>query len=95
MKINGFIWPEDVIDKLAWKHHITVEEVEEVFENRPRIHFVQKGHVVNEDMYAARGQTEAGRYLTVFFIYKEDRKALLVSARDMDQKERKNYGKKS
>jgi uncharacterized DUF497 family protein len=46
-----------------------------------------------ENVYRALGQTDGGRYLAVFFIYKRDRKALPISARDMDGKERKGYGK--
>jgi uncharacterized DUF497 family protein len=40
------------------------------------------------------GQTEAGRYLTVFFIHNRMNKALILSARDMDEKERKSYARK-
>jgi uncharacterized DUF497 family protein len=46
----------------------------------------------NENIYAAYGQTESGRYLTVFFIHKPGNLALIISARDMDEKERKRYG---
>lgn len=45
-------------------------------------------------MYLALGQTEEGRYLAVFFIRKRNRVALVVSAREMDGKERKRYGRK-
>lgn len=44
-------------------------------------------------MYAAYGQTDAGRYLTVFFIHKPGGRALIISARDMDGKERRQYGR--
>jgi len=40
------------------------------------------------------GQTKAGRYLVVFFVYKKTREALVLSARDMDRKERKHYERK-
>ena len=52
---------------------------------------VQKGHVPGEDVYAAQGQTEAGRYLIVYFVYKTSREALILSARDMDDQERRHY----
>ena len=42
-----------------------------------------------EDLYAALGRTESGRYLIVFFIYKLSGEAFILSARDMDDKERK------
>ena len=44
---------------------------------------------------AAFGQTLGGRYLSVFFIYKPARTtAVIISARDMSDKERKTYGRK-
>jgi uncharacterized DUF497 family protein len=42
----------------------------------------------------ALGQTEAGRYLTVLFIHKKTNDALILSARDMADRERKMYGRK-
>jgi hypothetical protein len=94
MNITGYIWREDVIDKLAWKHQVQVEEVVEVFENKPRIERLERGHRPGEDLYVALGQTHDGRYLTVFFIYTRDDQALIVTARDMAKKERRRYGKK-
>jgi len=40
------------------------------------------------------GQSEDGRYLVAFFIHKEDRRALIISARTMDNAEKKRYGRK-
>ena len=94
MHIKGYLWREDIIDKLWWKHNVTVEEVEEVFANRPHVENIQKGHYQGEDVYAATGQTEAGRYLIVIFIYKLDQRALINTARDMTPSERKKYGRK-
>ena len=54
---------------------------------------MNKGHFRGEDVYRAFGQTDAGRYLVVFFIYKTSREALILSARDMDDKERKSYAR--
>jgi uncharacterized DUF497 family protein len=55
---------------------------------------VEKGDRRGEDVYLALGQTDAGRYLTVLFIYKFSSQALILSARDMAKKERKLYGRK-
>ena len=52
-----------------------------------------KGNVKGEDLYSALGQTEAGRYLVIFFLNKGRGKALIISARDMDAKERRRYDK--
>lgn len=94
MKIGGIIWLRDIVDKLAFKHHVEAHEVEEVLNDRPKIRFVEKGERKGEDVYIALGQTNAGRYLAVLFIHKKTREALILSARDMADKERKRYGKK-
>jgi uncharacterized DUF497 family protein len=94
MKISGFIWLDDIVQKLAWKHSVTQEEISEVFANSPRLYFVEKGNRKDENVYVAFGQTDSGRYLVVFFIYKKNRCALILSARDMTKAERKKYGKK-
>lgn len=94
MKINGVIWLRNIIDKLLWKHHVTTDEVEEVFSHPPRYRFLEEGDVEGEDLYSALGRTEAGRYLTVYFLHKVSGDALVISARDMTKKERRLYGKK-
>lgn len=94
MYIDDFIWLPDIIDKLTVKHHVTQDETEEVFFNRPRFRFIEKGVREGENVYSAGGQTDAGRYLIVFLIYKSNNSALILSARDMDKKERKRYGRK-
>jgi uncharacterized DUF497 family protein len=94
MKIENFIWLRDIIDKLAFKHHVDISEVEEVFNNRPKVRFAQEGDRKGEDLYIALGRSEAGRYLTVVFIHKKNNDALIVSARDMTKKERRQYERK-
>jgi uncharacterized DUF497 family protein len=42
----------------------------------------------------ALGQTDSGRHLSVLFIYKRTKEALILSARDMARKERRHYDKK-
>ncbi len=93
MKIVGFIWLENVVEKLEVKHNVFPEEVEEVIVAKPKIKKMNKGHFKGEDVYRALGQTETGRYLVVFFIHKLTNEALILSARDMDRKERRNYAK--
>jgi uncharacterized DUF497 family protein len=94
MNIENLIWLQDIIDKLVFKHQVDTSEVEEVFDNRPWIRFVQKGNRKGEDLYIALGRSEAGRYLAVIFITKKNNNALILSARDMAKKERKQYDRK-
>ena len=93
MKIVGFVWLEEIVEKLEVKHQVIPEEVEQVFSNQPRVKRMNKGHYRGEDVYRALGQTEAGRYLAVFFIHKLTHEALILSARDMDDQERKSYAR--
>ncbi|MFY9226349.1 MAG: BrnT family toxin [Blastocatellia bacterium] len=74
------------------KHNVDTTEVEELFGANPYTRFVKKGSQKGEDAYMALGQLESsGRYLVVFYIKKANNKALIISARDMDEKERKLY----
>lgn len=68
MYIDDCIWLPDIIAKLFVKHNVTQNEVEEVFFNRPTYRFVESGYRKNENVYSASGQTDAGRYLIIFFI---------------------------
>jgi len=72
---------------------LTTDEVEEIFDGSPRYRFIETGDVEGENVYAALGQTEEGRYLTVYFVHKKTDAALVISARDMTRKERRTYGK--
>ncbi len=94
MIIEGFIWLPDVIDKLEDKHAVRISEVESIFTENPVFNRVQKGHVKGEDLFRALGQSDSGRYLAVFFIYKKTRAVLVISARDMTEKERRQYAKR-
>jgi uncharacterized DUF497 family protein len=94
MKIDSLLWLPEIIDKLDWKHHVSTDEVEAFFQNAPIFRKIQKGHVAGEDLYVGLGRTNAGRYLSVFFIYKSSHEALIISARDMDKKERGYYAKR-
>lgn len=93
MIIDGIIWLDSIIDKLDAKHHVDPDEVEQVLNNHPLFRRIERGKVSGEDVYVAIGRTDGGRSLIVFFIYKQAREALVISARDTTPKERKSYGK--
>lgn len=93
MEIKEAIIPFEIEQKLSWKHNVQAYEVEEVLLRHPHIRFMAKGNVKGEDLYSALGQTEAGRYLVIFFLNKGKGKALIISAREMDAKERRRYDK--
>jgi uncharacterized DUF497 family protein len=79
------------------KYRVDPDEIEEVLRNRPKFRFVKKGDRKGEDVYLALlalGQTDSGRYLAVLFIQKPSAQVLILSARDMADKERKMYVRK-
>lgn len=45
MKIDGFIWVDEIIDEIEGKHGVQQYEVREVFINQPYFRFVDKGAV--------------------------------------------------
>ena len=91
MNLYEVIWKETFIAKIADKHGVATEEVEQVLFSKPHVRRAEKGHVKGEDLYAAYGQTESGRYVVAFFIHKHPTAALPISARDMTQSERRYY----
>lgn len=93
MEINRVIWLEDIVEKIIWKHGVEEYEVIETLENKPRFQRKEAGYKPGEDVYAAFGQTKAGRALSVFFVYKQDKRAIIVSERDMSQQERRKYAR--
>ncbi len=94
MIIDDFIWLPAIVEKLEYKHGVSIDEVEEIFFRKPRFRFVETGLQPSEDVYSVSGQTSGGRYLIAFFIRKANRVALIISARDMDRKERRRYEQK-
>ena len=94
MELYEILWKSQYVEKLAAKHGVMTDEVEEVLFGRPHIRFWEKGKVHGEDLYLAYGQTDAGRYLVVFFVRKPDQTALPISARDMTDAERRYFNER-
>lgn len=94
MKIKSIIWRPGVIEKIEAEHGVTVEEAEEIFKAGTIYRRGPRGkRRRGENVYKAYGQTDAGRYLFVPFIYKLDHRALILSARDMTDDERTLFRK--
>lgn len=93
MEISRIIWLEDIVQKLVWKHDVEEQEVIEALENKPTFQRKEAGHVPGEYVYAAFGRTNMGRHLSIFFVYTPDKRAIIVSARDMTQKEKRKYAR--
>jgi len=91
VNLYSIIWKEKFVEKLSVKHAVETDEVEDVLFSRPHVRRFEKGHIKGENLYAAYGQTQTGRYLIVFFVLKNKTSALPISARDMTSSERKYY----
>ena len=87
---TGFQWDKGNRNKNLIKHHVEDLESEQVFFNEPLIILDDPRHSVAEKRYAAFGRTDAGRLLVVVFT-KRGELLRVISARDMNRKERKFY----
>jgi hypothetical protein len=94
LKIKECLWLDKFVDKIIRKHNVSLEEVEQVLSKDPVIQRLEGGHVKGEDLFIGFGRTDAGRYLSVLFVLKKDKRALVISARDMTKRERRKYGKR-
>lgn len=88
----SFEWDSGNIDKNWLKHQVTTKEAEEVFDSKPDFIFKSEKHSTPELRYMIWGITKQGRKLAVIFTLREDR-IRIISARDMDKKERIEYEK--
>lgn len=92
MIINEIVWIRQFAEKIEREHQVMQHEVYELFLNNPVFRFAEVGDIPGEDLYRALGQTDAGRYLVVFFLRKPKGRALIISARDATKGERRHYG---
>ena len=91
-KFTGFQWDEGNKNKNLIKHQVKNWECEQVFFNEPLLILDDPKHSLNEKRWTAFGMTDIGRYLVIIFI-KRDKLLRVISARDMNRKERRFYEK--
>ena len=87
---TGFQWDDGNTRKNWELHQVSQVECEEVFFNRPLLVVPDETHSQREARYAALGQTNGGRRLSVILT---TRGTLIrvISARDMSRRERTVY----
>jgi len=85
---EDFEWDEGNIKKNLERHRVSHIECEEIFFNRPIIVKKDESHSTSEDRYLVLGKTDAGRLLFIVFTLRGN-KIRIISARDMNRKERK------
>ena len=89
----GFQWDQGNIDKNLIKHNVENWESEQVFFNKPLLVLDDPKHSIPEKRWTAFGKTDADRFLIVIFTKRGDL-IRVISARDMNKKERKFYDEK-
>ena len=87
---SGFDWDEHNVNKNWDKHNVHFTECEEVFFNKPFLVADDEKHSAGEKSYYSLGKTNARRLLFVVFTIRKN-KIRVISARDMNKKERKTY----
>lgn len=89
-KFSGFQWDRGNIDKNLIKHNVENWECEQVFFNKPILVLEDPRHSLSEKRWAAFGKTDADRLLVVVFT-KRGSLLRVISARDMNKKEKQFY----
>ena len=51
LRITNILWKEHFVDKLAYKHQVSVEEVEQVLSRDPLIRRIAKGRYKGDIMF--------------------------------------------
>ncbi len=92
-KFLGFQWDRGNINKNLIKHGVENWECEQVFFNKPLLILDDPKHSGPEKRWAAFGKTDAERFLVVIFT-KRDNLIRIISARNMNRKEREFYNEK-
>jgi hypothetical protein len=87
---NGFEWNKHNSQKIRIKHDVTPVECEQVFFNIPVIAGDDSKHSKTENRFYVLGQTDSGRLLFLVFTVRSN-KLRVISARDMNKKERRVY----
>jgi uncharacterized DUF497 family protein len=89
---GSFEWEESKAQANFAKHEITFEEASTVFDDPLFIVFKDPDHSIREERYIILGQSQRRRYLIVSFTERE--RTRLISARELDSRERKAYEQK-
>jgi len=91
--VEGFEWDDGNARKSLDKHSVSQAEAEQVFAGEPLLAEDVK-HSEDEARFQALGETVEGRRLHITFTLRDDsRKIRVISARDMNRKERAIYEK--
>lgn len=93
-QFQGFDWDDANRDKNWHRHRVAWWECEEVFFNQPLYVLPDERHSLKEERFYALGRTNNSRLLFVVFTRRKS-KIRIISAREMNKKERKVYLEKA
>lgn len=88
--VEGFEWDKGNVAKNWERHKVNFIECEEVFFNKPLVVKEDEPHSKEEARYYVLGKTDNDRLLFMVFTLRGN-KIRVISARDMNRKERKIY----
>jgi hypothetical protein len=91
-EIIGFDWDDNNIQKNWLKHTVHFTECEEVFFNEPLLMLEDRKHSEIETRFYCLGKTYEDRRLFIVFTLRSN-KIRIISARDMNKKEKQEYEK--
>jgi uncharacterized DUF497 family protein len=95
-RIVGFNWDPGNARKSLERHGVSQLEAEQVFLDTQLIVLSDLAHSQTEQRYQALGRTPGGRYLHVTLTLRaEGTEIRVISARDMNRKERALYEKEA
>jgi len=89
-QVEGFQWDSGNIDKNVIRHAVENWECEQIFFNRPLLVLDDSKHSGSEKRWAAFGKTDENRLLVIIFTKRENL-IRVISARDMNKKEKRFY----
>lgn len=84
MKIEGIIWLRDIVDKLAFKHRVETDEVEEVLGGKPKFRFIEKRRTGGRGCIPGTGTNRCRTILVRPLHLQEDKRSVDI--------ERQRYG---
>jgi len=95
-RVEGFDWDEGNERKSEERHGVSQSEAEQVFFSAALLMLQDTKHSQGESLFHGLGKTESGRPLHITFTTRaEGKKIRVISARDMNRRERIIYEEKS
>lgn len=89
-RFTGFEWDAGNRDKNQLKHRVSPSECEQAFFNQPMLLLDDPKHSALEARWLLLGRTDEDRLLTLVFTARGS-KIRVISARDMQKKEKELY----